>query len=697
MTIRTFFGTCLNCPSGNRLFLAIFVISVVCCHPKTEIGKSRNPTASIYTSSRQPLKENPYLMLPLGSVKAGGWLQEMLVTQKLGATGNLDELYPKIMGADNGWLGGEGDQWERGPYWIHGLITLAYLLEDEMLIQKATPWIEWIFDSQKDTGYFGPDTDYPNLPGVQRTNSADWWPRMVVLKILQQYYSATEDIRVVEFMSRYFKYQLGTLNEKPLNHWTFWAKYRGGDNLMAVYWLYNITGDSFLLELAELIHEQTFDYTYRFLETDLIRNQENIHCVNLAQGIKEPAIYYQHHPEDRYLESVRTAFADIKKYSGQPQGMFGGDEALRNNIPTNGVELCSVVELMFSLENILAITGEVPFADHLERIAYNALPAQITDDFMHRQYFQQANQVEITRADRNFSINHSNTDLCFGLLTGYPCCTSNMHQGWPLFTQNLWYATPDRGLAALLYAPSHVNALVADSVEISITEQTNYPFEDTIRFQLSIGKDEPVAFPFSLRIPEWCSSATITINGELFSNPTSNQVVKLERKWKNNDRIELVLPAEIELNPWHERSVSVDRGPLNFVLRIEENWQKITNTIDPETFGAYYFQVTAGSPWNYGLINVPKNEIANHYKIIRKNIPVDYPWNLQNNPIEIEVDAKRIKNWGIYNNSAGPLPYSIRWGQETDEVEKVTLIPYGCSTLRISEFPLIGTYSVMED
>jgi hypothetical protein len=681
----------------TNILISLAILLFAACSQNNTNKKLDIENNPLYVSNREPLKENPFLLLPLGSVKAEGWLHEMLLRQKNGSTGKLDELYPLVMGNNNGWLGGDGDQWERGPYWIHGLITLAYLLEDEELINNTTPWVEWALNSQKPSGYFGPDKDYPNLKGVQRTNSADWWPRMVVLKILQQYYSATEDARVIEFMRNYFKYQLETLPETPLDNWTFWARYRGGDNLMVVYWLYNITGDKFLLDLAEIIHAQTFDYTYRFLETDLIRNQENIHCVNLAQGIKEPAVYYQQSKDDKHIESIKKAFADIKRYSGQPQGMYGGDEALRNNIPTNGVELCSVVELMFSLENILAITGEIPFADHLERIAYNALPAQVTDDFMERQYFQQANQVHVTREDRNFSLNHGGTDICFGLLTGYPCCTSNMHQGWPLFVQNLWYATPDRGLAALLFAPSTVTALVGDSTKVTITEETNYPFEENIRFNFSMDENSPANFPFRLRIPEWCTSAKVEINGEIYSRPEGNQVIKIERNWKNNDVVELTIPAEIKLNRWYENSVSVDLGSLNFVLKIEENWEKVVNTKDPEVFGNHYYKVTAASSWNYGLVDVPKEEIKNNYRIIREVNPGSFPWNLQNTPVRIETKAKKIQDWKLYYGSAGPLPYSIQLGQNTSEKEEVvTLIPYGCSSLRISEFPLVGNYSVME-
>jgi hypothetical protein len=202
---------------------------------------------------------------------------------------------------------------------------------------------------------------------------------MVMLKVLQQYYDATGDERVIRLMTNYFRYQLAKLPETPLDHWSFWGNRRGGDNLMLVYWLYSRTGDAFLLELAGLIHEQTYPWTDIFLNDDCYRGvdrdhlfpasshnsypfdpellgklclkqQRSFHCVNLAQGIKEPVIFYQQDPDPRYIEAVKAAFSDIRQYHGQPQGMYGGDEALHGRVPTQGIEFCSITELMFSLK-----------------------------------------------------------------------------------------------------------------------------------------------------------------------------------------------------------------------------------------------------------------------------------------------------------------------------------------------------------
>lgn len=218
--------------------------------------QAQQTKVSNYTNNRYPLLQKPFVELPIGTIKPKGWLEEQMNRMATGMTGHMDSIYEKVMGQRNGWLGGDGDVWERGPYWIDGLLPLAYILDNKELKQKVQPWIEWTLASQKPNGYFGPDTDKGYEPGLQRDNARDWWPKMVVLKIMQQYYSATKDQRVIPFMTNYFKYQLEELPKNPLGKWTFWAEQRGGDNLMMVYWLYNITGDKFLLELGELLNSQ---------------------------------------------------------------------------------------------------------------------------------------------------------------------------------------------------------------------------------------------------------------------------------------------------------------------------------------------------------------------------------------------------------------------------------------------------------
>ena len=80
-----------------------------------------------YRNNRPPLIEKPYVELPIGCIKPMGWLNEQLERMCTGMTGKLDSIYPQVMGPRNGWLGGDGDVWERGPYWIDGLLPLPIL------------------------------------------------------------------------------------------------------------------------------------------------------------------------------------------------------------------------------------------------------------------------------------------------------------------------------------------------------------------------------------------------------------------------------------------------------------------------------------------------------------------------------------------------------------------------------------------
>lgn len=650
--------------------------------------------AQPYIQNKAPLQQKPFMELPLGAIKPKGWLKEMLLSQKNGATGQLDKLYPLVMGERNGWLGGDGDQWERGPYWVDGLLPLAYLLDDKSLIQKAQKWVEWAIQSQSEDGYFGPAKDYDHEPGIQRNNSHDWWPKMVMLKILQQYYAATHDQRVVNLFSKYFHYQLKTLEEKPLGHWTFWAEYRSADNLQAVYWLYNITEDPKLLELAEILHAQGFDFTQKFLQRDMLATHRSIHCVNLAQGLKEPAIYFQQSKDPKYLSAVKQGLSDIKLFNGQAQGMYGGDEGLHGNNPTQGSELCSAVELMFSLEKMIEITGDVGFAEHLEKIAFNALPTQISDDFMRRQYFQQANQVQITRQMYNFDVNHQGTDVVFGLLTGYPCCTSNMHQGWPKFTQNLYYATVNKGVGSMVYAPSSVDVKVGERAQmVHIEQETFYPFEQTINLKIS-HQEKAIDFPYQVRIPSWTNNPTIRVNGEkLTVDAKPGKVLEIKRNWKNNDVLTLEFPMEFNYETYHEGSRSIERGPLVYALDIPGEEKEVFLENDEKiAYGDSFIEVRPTADWNYGLPLFSKKEMADMFKI-KENQKTSRlnPWNRENTPLEITVKAKQLPFWKLYNGMAGPMPSADMYGLNMNELKEVEirLIPYGCTTLRIAQFPML--------
>ena len=691
-------------------YATITVLVLILLHC-TSVVPEKGANAGHYLQNRQPLLPKPYIELPLGNIKPSGWLDEQLRRMAGGLTGNLDSIYPEVVGPRNGWLGGDGDGWERGPYWIDGLLPLAYILNDERLKKKALQWVEWTLTHQREDGYLGPipfDDQPEPEPGLQRGMREDWWPKMVMLKVLQQYYSATGDARVIDCLTKYFHYQLQELPERPLDFLTLWANRRGGDNLMVVYWLYNITGDDFLLDLGELIQQQTFPWAavftnpendrdpvqpwhysqikrYPFDTTEInaltVSKLAGMHTVNFAQSLKQPVVYYQRSHDVRDVEAVHKALRDVRKYHGQPQGMYGGDEPLHGNHPVQGIEFCSIAEEMFSLETNLSITGDLSFADQIERIAYNALPTQADDRFLNRQYFQAANQVVLNPGmDHTFERqNHLGTDFVYGVLTGYPCCTCNMHQSWPKFVQNLFYATPDRGVAALLYAPAEAELFVGDDTRLRVVEETGYPFRETIVFTFHPDKQD--RFTFHLRIPAWCTSPEIRINGEVWNEAPGNGVSMINRTWQEGDQVQLKLPMELKTSTWYQFAQTVERGPLVYALKIDGERKP---GFVSERFREFT-EVYPLDPWNYALVARDLEDLNQNVEVQEKPWDGSYPWNLQTAPVQIRMRGVRLPEW------TDPKELPAVWGRyrgENPSIESITLVPYGCTTLRITEFPV---------
>jgi DUF1680 family protein len=407
--------------------------------------------------------------------------------------------------------------------------------------------------------------------------------------------------------------------------------------------------------------------------------------VNNAMALKTSALWYlvSGDPSDR--DAVRRALEVLDRYHGLPNGMFSADEHYGGRDPSQGTELCAVVEALFSLQHAIRVTGDAALADRVERIAFNALPATFTADMWAHQYDQQPNQVLCTLTKRAWSTNGPEANL-FGLEPNFGCCTANMHQGWPKLVQSLWMSTSDNGLVALTHAPNEVRAL-AGGVPVTIVEETDYPFRDTIRFRVS--PSSSASFPLMLRIPGWATLANVSlsVNGDKIAATPSGGFARIERRWNSGDTIELRVPMTPRTSTWYRDSVAVERGPLVFSLRMAEDWKKLTSGMEkPAPAPAADWEVHSTTPWNYGLVVTP--EKASDSITVRERPIGEFPFSPAGAPIELSVTGRRLPEWTLVDGSAGPLPQSPV--MSTAPNETLTLVPYGSAKLRVTAFPRVA-------
>lgn len=639
--------------------------------------------------------------LPLGRIRPEGWLLRELRLQADGLTGRLGEIWPDVSG-NSAWLGGDGEAWERGPYYLNGLVPLAFLLNDRRLRDRVDTWVGRILRSADEKGFFGP------------ARNADWWPRMICLNALASYREATGDTQILPFFKKFFEYQLSALDRRPLE---MWASARAAEEMIPLRVVFDSDDPSLAVNLAVKLVKQSRDWEFCFrrfryrkpgeryvsgtlvnLATALgkradrkrkyggdppkrqpgragirfanglptVKKMMLLHGVNNAMAIKYPLLVNdlipQPDPEALSLRTVRN----LMRYHGTAAGAFTSDEILSGNSPLRGIELCAVVEFMRSLEEMLVRTGEPYYADLLETACFNALPAMITAGFTAHQYVQQTNCASAGRGRRGF-FNVGPDGTLFGLEPNFGCCTANMHQGFPKFTEHLCYPM-EGGFAFMVYAPCLIDA----GEGMFFREITDYPFGEVSEIRVErCPAERNVKLCF--RVPEH-TALSVTVNGVRTSYGTEG-VVEIERTVRAGDvfRLEFVRPLTTVSNP--DRTISFRKGTLVMATKLKT----IAEREGTSPFGDVEFR--SATQWR--TLPVTRNG-APEVLAERTNPVPEMPFDESRPPIEIDYRAKYVSNWPEENDGPGKVPSRPECAGNLTR----TLVPYGCTRIRIAHHPV---------
>ena len=598
-----------------------------------------------------------------------GWLREQLKIQAQGLAGNLDKMWPDVR--DSAWIGGPREGWERVPYWLDGFLPLAYLLGEEDLKERAQRYIDAILASQKPDGWLCPCAD-------DQRGEYDIWALFLMSKVLTVYYDCTGDERVPDVLYRAMKNCFDLMKAGTVRL-VKWGKFRWYEAFLALELLYDRFGEAWIRELAGMLRDQGQDYRelYDRWVTPLNKWTFETHIVNLMMTLKCEAITHRLLGE-AYTNEAEKMYRFLKKYNGTPTGLFTGDECLAGLSPTHGTELCAVMEFLYSCEQLYARTGDPAWMERLERAAFNALPATVSEDMWTHQYVQMSNQINCERfPGKSYFRTVGKEAHMFGLEPHFGCCTANMGQGWPKLALSA-FMQEEGGIVSCLAVPACLRT-EQKGIGIRITTETNYPFENS--FAYIVETDAPVSFRFSVRIPSFAKS--LKVDGREIRR---RGMLVFDREWKGRTEIRISFETEAKLFRTSYGLYSAEMGSLVFALPIASEATKVEYERDgvKRVFPYCDYQIRGTSEWRYGFAD---RTLKPEYHKLGKS-----PFSAENPPVTLKANLIRIdwKPADGYEHVAGDNPPAV--SSKGAKAESLTLLPYGCARLRVTEMPIVRSF-----
>ena len=637
---------------------------------------------------------------PLGSITAKGFLKEQLLRNKDGMGGHLDELEPGMI--RDPYLGrtyikdwnledqcGWGAEIS-GNYWS-GLIEVAYSLGDEELIKKVTDWVNEMLKQQREDGYLG---TY-NGEGINIYDDYNAWGTSSAMRGLIAFYEATKREDVLNAVYRCMLWFC--------ENWSGDKKtcYAGGLIIEPMVFCYKYTHDERLIKFAEeysdfLCENDVFSISYKsFLEQGLRFNTE--HTAGMGVNSRLPAVLYTAVGKADYLQASEKILDEIHEkathLSGSPVSVA---EYLAPVSSTAETEYCSYAFYNETFFYMSYITGKSKYGDRLEEMFYNGAQGARKKDEHAIAYLNAPNQI--------YATNQSTTGgTCCDMQVYAPCypvacCPVNAVAVLGSFVRSMMLSGKDGSVYMNAYGPCSLNY-----GGIKIDEETEYPFRNKVDFIIKTSK----SFDIYLRIPSWCKKYTVTINGaEIETDKNPDGFAKVSRDWNEGDKLSVTFEEEIEIvrvddsRASKKYPIAIKRGPLLYSMQIKEKWE------------AYEGHPTTPLPDDWHWYNVypdfkesdctePRKRLGLRRNQIDWNVALSEKLNKEDISVEfVETDGYVWENPKIKLRLKGYkapylcAPYPMNTFEPFEDKQFVTneldltLVPYGCTNLRITYFPI---------
>jgi len=654
-------------------------------------------------SGTEPRLFAQFARLKAGSVSPAGWLEDYCRINGNGwvlkqAKDQLPDIWGRyIHRTSNPQLGfTANDEWldppDYGAYFGDALVHYGVLKAGADVESEAQIWATQLVASQDQDGYIGAFE-----PEARWQCWLEIFQQSLLIDALLFHYESNQDPAVLKACQRAANLIMEVWYgpNKLLKPQIF-----SGHGVIIVRTmgkLYAVTGDTRYVDFGREILAR-FGMTKEYLSGG---NQVVYqHNAVASEHVGLPGAVYEYTGDPELLKASEAAWEMMLPYLSVDGSPHGNEMILRTGSREN-CEHCGAVEWMTTSRDMARITGKVKYADAVERAMFNGYPAPVAPDGMALGYMHSPNQLVATEwsqphdndGDEDYWASRQHYSTAHEPL----CCNSNGPRGIPFYIESMVQRSPS-GLVVTYYGPCETITELPKAGRVTLTLDTEYPFEDEVR--LTVHAERPALFPIQFRIPGWCHSADLEVNGaKSQATVSAGSFATVERTWSSNDKIILRFSNPIVVTQRRRsefrlraRVAIVERGPLVFSLPVEADFR----AFHPPAHGpgkdiqAYRLFPKNDAVWNYAFMLDPDHP---QQSLSLKKLPVpagSRPWD-SHPPIGLEVKARRALNWQMAGQTDYPRTPSLPLApmQLAEKIETVTLVPFGATRLRITYLPLI--------